>query len=101
MQKRKSVGRLSVPLAQLINTALDEDETLKELDVHASIQGMQRAEGDDPYAIDIAALPSPIAAPKAASFHDYIEAGYLLDFCIAIDFTSSNGKWPVTIFCHL
>lgn len=45
---------------------------------------------EDPYAIDIAALPTPMTAP--ATFQDYVNAGCHLDFCVAIDFTSSNGK---------
>lgn len=100
-QKSKEVGRLKVPLAQLIDTRLNTDLTSdatstdsgsRDFNIHLSVSEMGRVSDDDPYAIDIAALPTPMAAPSTASFQDFIDGGWLLDFCVAIDFTSSNGK---------
>jgi hypothetical protein len=90
MQKAKMVGRLKIPLAQLIDT----ENSNREFDVRMSVAEMPRV-GEDPYTIDIATLPTPMAAPSttpAATFQDYVNDGCLLDFCVAIDFTSSNGK---------
>lgn len=93
MSNLKEVGRLCVQLAQVINAD----------DGSVAIEGVWDGEEEaianestrsttieDPYAIDIAALPTPMAAP--ATFQDYVNAGCHLDFCVAIDFTSSNGK---------
>jgi hypothetical protein len=90
-RKQKEVGRLRVVLAQLIDTA--KEETIQTFGVHRSLNELPSSGKDepaDPYAIDIAKIPTPMAAP--ATFQDYARDGILLDFCVAIDFTSSNGK---------
>jgi hypothetical protein len=119
MKKHKLVGRLKVSLAQLIDKETDTvigqdaDDGSRQLidterdavigqdaddgssggskpfDIHMPISDMSRV-SDDPYTIDIATLPAPMAAP--ATFQEYVNDGCLLDFCVAIDFTSSNGK---------
>lgn len=35
--------------------------------------------------------PSSFTRPQTAKFSDYVDAGLDIDFCVAIDFTSSNG----------
>jgi len=35
---------------------------------------------------------SPFVTPHRAKFSDYVDAGLNIDFCVAIDFTSSNGS---------
>ena len=47
---------------------------------------------EDPYAVDIAAIPVSVATPEFC-FQDYVNDGLQLDFCVAIDFTSSNGRF--------
>jgi hypothetical protein len=110
MQNPKMVGRLTIPLAQLIDT----ENSSREFDVSMSVSESTRVNdedpyaidlatmpttttpiSDDPYAIDITTMPTPMAAPSTtttATFQDYVNDGCLLDFCVAIDFTSSNGK---------
>ena len=89
----KKVGRLNVPLAQLVDTQ-DNDRLF---DASIGDGSMARECSDDvDYTIDIAALPAPMKAPSSitaptATFQDYIDDGCLLDLCVAIDFTSSNG----------
>ena len=83
--KIKFVGRLKVNHAEVIgaDALLQQENNLNSS--LANIRGLE----EDPYAVDLAALPTPIAAP--ATFQDYINAGCTLDFTVAIDFTSSNG----------
>jgi hypothetical protein len=47
----------------------------------------------DPYAVDLASLPInlPSLTHRMPTFQDYIADGCEIDFCAAIDFTSSNG----------
>ena len=90
--KKTDAGRLRVVLAQLIDTT-KEDYSNESLDVHRSLNDLSKysdTNDPDPYAVDIARLPTPLAAP--VTFQDYVRDGILLDFCVAIDFTSSNGK---------
>jgi hypothetical protein len=94
-RKQKEVGRLRVTLAQLIDTA--KEDATETFDVHKSLNDIGAPPSSsgkdasaDPYAIDMAKIPTPMAAP--ATFEDYVRDGILLDFCVAIDFTSSNGK---------
>lgn len=58
-------------------------------DADAAAQGDSPAM-NDPYAVDMATIPA--VPTSAATFHDYVKDGLLLDFCVAIDFTSSNGR---------
>ena len=89
MSSLKEVGRLCVQLAQVINA--DDGSVVIEGVWDGEEEAIARSETiEDPYAIDIAALPTPMTAP--ATFQDYVNAGCHLDFCVAIDFTSSNGK---------
>jgi hypothetical protein len=85
MSKPKPVGRLQIRLAQVMDTSMGQ-----EVDPPFPISEEENSTtSDDPYIINIAALPTPIAAP--ATFQDYIDSGWKLDFQVAIDFTSSNG----------
>jgi hypothetical protein len=93
MNKVKHVGRLRVELAQVINSQ-DEREQIVEASWEHDESPMIRSRTaiiDDPYAVDIATLPTGMAA--RASFQDYIDDGCQIDFCVAIDFTSSNGRY--------
>lgn len=92
----KHVGRLLVKLAQVMD--LSDDENNASLieppfaltnDYGNNATLINGHTTNDPYTIDMAALPTPMAAP--ATFQDYINGGWKLDFYIAIDFTSSNG----------
>jgi hypothetical protein len=95
----KLVGRLRISLAQLVDAETDtvirqdvdygSSSGNKPFDIHMSLGEMSRV-SDDPYTIDIATLPTPMEAP--ATFQEYVNDGCLLDFSVAIDFTSSNGK---------
>ena len=100
------VGRLHVRLAQVVDNVYGEDISgaiCTEHDdtsrngsvVDADVPNLPRTvsfrEVKDPFAVDIAALPTLVAAP--ATFHDYVQDGCQLDFCVAIDFTSSNGAY--------
>jgi hypothetical protein len=84
-------GSLEVEMAQLIDLELEQEVMLDRFDVHCSLDDISRISDDNPYAIDITALPAPMAVTTTATFHDYVNDGLLLDFMVAIDFTSSNG----------
>lgn len=90
----KNVGRLRVPLAQLINNQKIEplyaDASISEENRESLDDSNQSMTTIDPFMVDITALPAPIAAP--VTFQDYINSGCKLDFCVAIDFSSSNGR---------
>ena len=103
----KPEGRLRVELAQVINDQALEDQSLvpyrEEVDDFPleetttigtndqyAPRGAREATYLDPYAIDIATLPAPMAAP--VTFQDYVNGGCQIDFCVAIDYTSSNGE---------
>jgi hypothetical protein len=93
MSNLKEVGRLCVQLAQVINA--DDGSVVIEgvwdgEEEAIANESTRSGTIEDPYAIDIAALPTPMAAP--ATFQDYVNAGCHLDFSVSIDFTSSNGK---------
>jgi hypothetical protein len=95
------VGRLRVHLAQVIDNAEGGDNVTRSFygdtsDIFAEcdvIPTPHRKESlrdlDDPYVVDLANMPKPMVSP--AYFQDYVEDGCQLDFCVAIDFTSSNG----------
>lgn len=87
LSKAKEVGRLQVRLAQVMDLVNDTERSVP-FDIHMSMANLP-PQTVDPYAVDIASLPTPIAAP--ASFQEYVQGGWKLDFCVAIDFTSSNG----------
>ena len=106
----KRVGRLYVKLAQVIDNTYGEDisesictdngddnssrhGSVGNFDSPSTPRSMSFRDVTDPYAIDIAAIPAPVAAP--ATFQDYVQDGCQLDFCVAIDFTSSNGKYSM------
>ena len=96
MSKPEPVGRLLVKLAQVmelspddgdgsfIGTSFSPQSSLSDITTFVNGQAME-----DPYTVDIAALPTPMVAPD--TFQDYIKGGWKLDFYAAIDFTSSNG----------
>lgn len=51
--------------------------------------------GEDPFNVDLRQLSvrfSPAQTVAATTLHDFIDKGGQLDFCVAIDFTSSNGS---------
>lgn len=57
----------------------------------------------DPYAVDMATLPNRFSSttPRMPTFQDYVVDGCELDLCVAIDFTSSNGKTArLTSICN-
>ena len=72
------VGRLDVPLAQVVDLKLEQEVMIENFE-------MINDEANS-------ALLSRSPTTSSASFHDYIENGWFLDFMVAIDFTSSNGK---------
>ena len=91
-KKPKPVGRLDIALAQLIGT----QDGVRLFNESVGDRTMKRGGNNDVnYAVDITTLPSPIKAPSSrtptANVQDYTNTGCLLDFCVAIDFTSSNG----------
>jgi hypothetical protein len=83
--KIKFVGRLKVNHAEIVGADNLQQDMM--MDMNSSLANIKGVD-DDPYAIDLASLPSPIAAP--ATFQEYVDAGCTLDFTVAIDFTSSN-----------
>eukprot|EP00934_Nitzschia_sp_Nitz4_P007358 Nitzschia sp. Nitz4//scaffold168_size48592//3321//5255//NITZ4_007044-RA/size48592-snap-gene-0.5-mRNA-1//-1//CDS//3329538303//7348//frame0 len=85
--KNKAAGRLKVPFAQVINHFELDDFSIF-TDIPPALSGSS-TDRSDPFVVDMSKLPVPIAAP--GNFRDYIESGWALDFCVAIDFTSSNG----------
>ena len=85
--KQKQVGWLRVVLAQIIDK---EKEIIVEQDTDERFYDKC---DDASILVDLASLPSAMAAPTTASFQDFVEAGYRLDFGVAIDFTSSNGEF--------
>ena len=92
MRNLKPVGRLQVKLAQVYNPNDEADDvtSLYSTENEMANETVRNAGIEDPYTVDIAMIPTPLAAP--ANFQDYLDAGCQLDFCVAIDFTSSNGK---------
>jgi len=90
MSKPKPVGRLQIRLAQVMDTtSMDQNSVDPSFpSVDDTIQ-QEEEYSSDPYTINIGALPTPMAAP--ATFQDYIDSGWELEFNVAIDFTSSNG----------
>eukprot|EP00980_Cylindrotheca_fusiformis_P022407 scaffold9278_cov170-Cylindrotheca_fusiformis.AAC.8 len=91
IKKNSPAGRLNVELAQVIDLELEQEVMIDTFNMSCSLDDSSRASEDNPYAVDIASLPPAIATPASATFQDYIDDGLLLDFMIAIDFTSSNG----------
>mmetsp|Transcript_26981 Transcript_26981/g.75886 ORF Transcript_26981/g.75886 Transcript_26981/m.75886 type:complete len:625 (+) Transcript_26981:141-2015(+) len=105
--KTKEVGRLFVELAQLFDNSdeiagssyhYDDMSSLASNDdasvstsasASASASGMTAWNSERSEVVDMKAIPVPMEVP--ATFEDYIRDGYKLDFCVAIDFTSSNG----------
>ncbi|GKY90991.1 hypothetical protein MPSEU_000071900 [Mayamaea pseudoterrestris] len=86
--KMKRVGRLQVLKAELISTQYD-DETFQH------VSPLSPMNGNVNEVVDLAKLQSTIAIqPRAdpARFQHYLDQGLELDFCVAIDFTSSNGN---------
>lgn len=93
MDRQKTVGRLAVPMAQVIDLNLEQEVMIDSFRLNS---GGDAADGlsnqTNPSFTDISAMPTGSSSPTASSFLDYIHNGWLLDFMIAIDFTSSNGK---------
>lgn len=87
MDKPKQVGRLLVKMAQVMDLSNKNDSSIDHDDL-SSMTSFPDTIADQPYTIDIGALPTPLAAP--ATFQDYMKS-WNLDFTVAIDFTSSNG----------
>jgi hypothetical protein len=92
MKKQEApAGSLEVEMAQLIDLELEQEVMIDRFDVRCSLDDISRISEDNPYAIDITTLPAPMAVTTTATFRDYVNDGLLLDFMVAIDFTSSNG----------
>lgn len=93
MKKAAPAGRLEVELAQVIDLELEQEVMIDKFDIRCSLDNISRVSDDNPYEIDITALPPPMTVTTNATLQDYINDGLLLDFMIAIDFTSSNGTF--------
>jgi hypothetical protein len=89
MEKAKQVGSIGIKMAQIIDLVSEQEVMIDKFRVRYSLSEDSRMSEENPYAIDIAALPAPVQAP--ATFKNYVNDGLLLDFMVAIDFTSSNG----------
>jgi Copine len=67
--------------------------TVHEANLASGVAWAQNSRGEEASVdevVDIASL-APIAVPRFTSFQNYINQGCEVDFCVAIDFTSSNG----------
>ena len=71
------VGRLDVPLAQVIDLKLEQEVVIDTFQMNC---------------VEDCHSGLPRSSITESSFSAYIDNGWLLDFLIAIDFTSSNGK---------
>ena len=100
MKRGKEVGRLRVVKAVVL-TAKQIEEEEEEYDRLAK----EAAEEDDPALVRLSSVASSIATPTSqstqASFQDYyMKNGCEIDFCVAVDFTSSNGDPRTTESLH-
>ena len=83
------VGRLLVKVAQeVVNASSNDQYGNKEESVPVATAVYKDTMADQPFTINIGALPTPMAAP--ATFQDYMQS-WKLELAVAIDFTSSNG----------
>ena len=105
IQRLQEVGKLSVRQAYLISSAGEELPTTYNLlsqspstisttstspsssSPSTSTNGLDY----DPLNVDLRQMPVLSSAP-AVSLNEFIDCGGQLEFCVAIDFTSSNGK---------
>ena len=120
MHKLQQVGQLRVKAASLVTLSgrtLDET-SLAPLSpsssawdsqmpgTPSSVASLERSESldttttahEDPFNVDLKQLSirfsssHPPAATPEVTLNDFLDSGGQLDFCVAIDFTSSNGK---------
>jgi len=71
------VGRLDVKLAQVVDLKLEQEVMMDSFQMNGD---------EDVFSPGFSRSPTTVS-----SFSNYIDSGWLLDFMIAIDFTSSNG----------
>lgn len=94
------VGRIIVKEATLIKSVRNEEDEV--YPIAMEVQEESDASADTFDSLNIASLQpniacsvTPVPNEQPASlptFQEYIDAGSEVDFCVAIDFTSSNGK---------
>lgn len=72
------VGRLDVTLAQVVDLKLEQEVMMDSIQMNGD---------EDVFSPGFSRSPTTVS-----SFSNYIDSGWLLDFMIAIDFTSSNGE---------
>lgn len=100
VQKLGKVGSAPIGVLEVKLASLRDVEAKKEIQVDSLVGEDDNDEydndddydeigSDNPWEIDIASIPKPTVAPT--TFQDYLEDGLKFDFCIGIDFTSSNG----------
>jgi hypothetical protein len=86
--KLKEVGRLQICRAEVISP--QDDKSQEWIRMHAQDDSEQEQQAEIVEVVDLSTL-SPVAAPTLNHFQAYMERGCQIDFCVAIDFTSSNG----------
>mmetsp|Transcript_19118 Transcript_19118/g.47260 ORF Transcript_19118/g.47260 Transcript_19118/m.47260 type:complete len:285 (+) Transcript_19118:751-1605(+) len=92
IESQEIVGRFEVPMIQVIDLKLEEEVMIENFQLNcAEDNDSALSSRTNPFAFDISATPTDATSPAESSFSDYIDNGWLLDFMIAIDFTSSNG----------
>jgi hypothetical protein len=104
IHKLKEVGKLRVKLAALIAPSGEELMSPFGLPPRSPsranttspstspLSASSSVNGEDPFVVDLRQMPVESSVPST-SLHEFIDSGGQLEFCVAIDFTSSNGKF--------